>query len=87
MTHVRNDPAIQAGARCSRSPPLKGVGRGKKTPDLRAGLAPRRPLGHQCGMTNTLYYGDNLHVLREHVKDESVDLICPSSEHSAQIAA
>ncbi len=26
-------------------------------------------------MTNTLYYGDNLHVLREHVKDESVDLI------------
>ncbi|WP_374411412.1 DNA methyltransferase [Novosphingobium colocasiae] len=26
-------------------------------------------------MMNTLYYGDNLHVLREHVKDESVDLI------------
>ena len=26
-------------------------------------------------MSNTLYYGDNLHVLREHVKDESVDLI------------
>ena len=26
-------------------------------------------------MTNTLYYGDNLHVLREHVRDESVDLI------------
>lgn len=26
-------------------------------------------------MTNTLYYGDNLHVLREHVKDESVDLV------------
>ncbi|MBC7158928.1 MAG: restriction endonuclease [Porphyrobacter sp.] len=26
-------------------------------------------------MTNTLYYGDNLHVLREHVADESVDLI------------
>ena len=26
-------------------------------------------------MTNTLYYGDNLHVLREHVKDESIDLI------------
>ena len=24
---------------------------------------------------NQLYYGDNLHVLREHVKDESVDLI------------
>jgi hypothetical protein len=26
-------------------------------------------------MTNTLYYGDNLHVLREHVASESVDLI------------
>lgn len=26
-------------------------------------------------MTNKLYYGDNLHVLREHVKDESVDLV------------
>ncbi len=26
-------------------------------------------------MTNTLHYGDNLHVLREHVADESVDLI------------
>jgi DNA modification methylase len=26
-------------------------------------------------MTNTLYYGDNLHVLREHVAGESVDLI------------
>ena len=26
-------------------------------------------------MTNTLYYGDNLHVLREHVADASVDLI------------
>ena len=25
--------------------------------------------------TNTLYYGDNLHVLREHVADRSVDLI------------
>src|SRR5688572_6860921 len=24
---------------------------------------------------NTLYYGDNLAVLREHVKDESVDLV------------
>ena len=24
---------------------------------------------------NTLYYGDNLEVLREHVPDESVDLI------------
>lgn len=26
-------------------------------------------------MPNTLYYGDNLHVLREHVASESVDLI------------
>jgi len=26
-------------------------------------------------MENTLYYGDNLKVLREHIKDESVDLI------------
>ncbi len=24
---------------------------------------------------NALYYGDNLHVLREQIKDESVDLI------------
>lgn len=28
-------------------------------------------------MTNTLYFGDNLHVLREHIADESVDLISP----------
>ena len=26
-------------------------------------------------MANHLYYGDNLEVLREHVRDESVDLI------------
>jgi site-specific DNA-methyltransferase (adenine-specific) len=26
-------------------------------------------------MTNTLYYGDNLQVLRQHIKNESVDLI------------
>ena len=26
-------------------------------------------------MTNTLYYGDNLEVLREHIADVSVDLI------------
>ena len=26
-------------------------------------------------MPNTLYFGDNLHVLREYVKDESVDLV------------
>lgn len=26
-------------------------------------------------MTNTLYYGDNLDILREHIRDESVDLV------------
>lgn len=26
-------------------------------------------------MTNTLYFGDNLHVLRDHIADESVDLV------------
>ena len=26
-------------------------------------------------MTNTLYFGDNLHVLREHIASESVDLV------------
>lgn len=31
--------------------------------------------GTSQAITNTLYYGDNLHVLREHVKDESCDLI------------
>jgi len=24
---------------------------------------------------NTLYYGDNLEILREHIKDESIDMI------------
>jgi len=32
-------------------------------------------------MPNTLYYGDNLQVLREHVADESVDLIEVNSAH------
>lgn len=27
--------------------------------------------------TNQLYFGDNLSVLREHIPDVSVDLICP----------
>ncbi len=32
--------------------------------------------GDGCGgMTNTLYYGDNLSILRESIRDESVDLI------------
>ena len=26
-------------------------------------------------LMNTLYYGDNLKILRDHIKDESVDLI------------
>lgn len=26
-------------------------------------------------MTNTLYFGDNLHVLRDHIASESVDLV------------
>jgi 16S rRNA G966 N2-methylase RsmD len=26
-------------------------------------------------MPNTLYYGDNLDVLRRHIKDETVDLV------------
>ena len=30
-------------------------------------------------MPNTLYYGDNLDILREHVPDESVDLVYPES--------
>ncbi len=29
----------------------------------------------QTSQKNQLYYGDNLGVLREHIKDESVDLI------------
>jgi site-specific DNA-methyltransferase (adenine-specific) len=28
-----------------------------------------------AGAMGTLYYGDNLTILREHVKDESVDLV------------
>ena len=28
-----------------------------------------------AAMTNTLYYGDNLEILCEHVPDESVDLV------------
>jgi site-specific DNA-methyltransferase (adenine-specific) len=26
-------------------------------------------------MTNHLYYGDNLQILREHIKDETIDLV------------
>jgi len=28
--------------------------------------------------TNVLYYGDNLDILRHHIPDNSIDLICPS---------
>lgn len=28
-----------------------------------------------AGVTNRLYYGDNLGILREHIADESVDLV------------
>jgi hypothetical protein len=33
---------------------------------------------------NTLYYGDNLQILREHIKDESVDLIYLETRRSIQ---
>jgi 16S rRNA G966 N2-methylase RsmD len=29
----------------------------------------------QTPASNTLYYGDNLRILRDHIADESVDLI------------
>ncbi len=32
-------------------------------------------LAHQMDWKNKLYFGDNLKILREHVSDESVDLI------------
>ena len=35
----------------------------------------RCPSGNDPPMTNALYYGDNLTVLRDHVPDESVDLV------------
>ena len=35
----------------------------------------RCPSGNEPPMTNALYYGDNLTVLRDHVPDESVDLV------------
>ena len=35
----------------------------------------RCPSGNEPPMTNALYYGDNLAVLRDHVPDESVDLV------------
>lgn len=34
-----------------------------------------RPRGNSIDMKNTLYYGDNLQIMRDHIADESVDLI------------
>ncbi len=34
-----------------------------------------RYFSRRCSMPNTLYYGDNLEILRQHVPDESVDLV------------
>ena len=31
--------------------------------------------GGQMSFVNTLYYGDNLPILRDHIQDASVDLI------------
>jgi len=42
----------------------------------RGDCAPRDSyLQRRGGMANHLYYGDNLVVLREQIKDESVDLV------------
>jgi len=38
-------------------------------------------------MTNRLYYGDNLDVLRRYVKDETVDLVWRASVPTAASAA
>src|SRR5262245_53413964 len=35
----------------------------------------RRPASRRPGGMNTLYYGDNLDILRRYVKDETVDLV------------
>ena len=36
-------------------------------------------------MRNALYYGDNLLVLREHIPDESVDLVYLSGENTLYV--
>ena len=38
-------------------------------------------------MQNVLYYGDNLQILRDYIKDESVDLIYLDPRLAAQINA
>ncbi len=42
---------------------------------LAISLAERAPARYQVAMTNRLYYGDNLDVLREHIASDSVDLV------------
>ena len=42
---------------------------------MAAPLAGQARARHTVGMANTLYYGDNLEVLREHIADASVDLV------------
>lgn len=46
--------------------PIPALGQGDKVASIRHGGQ---------GTMGTLYYGDNLTILREHVKDESVDLV------------
>ena len=41
----------------------------------RMALAPQAPPRHNPPMTNRLYYGDNLDVLRDQIASESVDLV------------
>ena len=52
---------------------------GSRALDAKVLLPQSRPVEPGASETmadkNTLFYGDNLHILREHVADESVDLI------------
>jgi hypothetical protein len=46
----------------------------------------KRRTDHQTGksaMTDALYFGDNLEVLHESIKDESVDLVCLVGAHGS----
>ena len=56
-----------------------GEGRNPENPPIRGKRVPTRynatTMTTEHIATNTLYYGDNLAVLREHVPDESVDLV------------
>lgn len=45
---------------------------GKDEPTLQASL---HPTYNTSNIKNTLYYGDNLEILRKYIPDESVDLI------------